>query len=270
MNADRTRAVTDRRLLDDDAHLAARHTLHDLQQPAYDLPALIADSLSDEHRTVLDLACGSGADLRRLRSELPEATTIGVGASPGVLEDLPPPVLCAAAAQLPIRTAGVDAVLAVHALHRLPDIDAALAEVVRVLEPSGVLVASTNAEDDKQELDDLWQAAAADVLGTDQGARPARLSDRFPLDAGAAQLREYFGDVTVQQLTGSIAADDPAPVLDHLGSYRVWAAQTGVPYDEIVRRARERLNAAIASDGAFTITTRQGVIRAADPEDGDA
>lgn len=32
-----------------------------------------------------------------------------------------------------------------------------------------------------------------------------------------------------------------------------------------MNRARERLEAAIAAEGAFTVTTRQGVVRAADP-----
>ncbi|MFD0772952.1 class I SAM-dependent methyltransferase [Streptomonospora algeriensis] len=270
MNADRTRATTDRRLLDsDDARLAAGNTLSDVQQPAYDLPALVAGSLSAAHRTVLDLGCGNGAYLHRLRSERPEAVTIGVDSELGALEDLPPPVLCASAAQLPIKAASVDAVLAVHTLHHLPDIDTALAEVVRVLDPNGILIASTSAEDDRRELDDLWQAAAADVLGTEQGPRRTRPSDHFPLEAGTARLREYFAEVTVQELAGSITVEDPAPVVEHLGSYRVWAAQTGVPFDETVHRARERLDAAIASAGAFTITTRQGIIRAEDPGGGD-
>lgn len=228
MNADRIRATTDRLPADRDSRgAAARPTLYDLQRPSHDLPALVAGTLSDVHRTVLDLGCGDGTHLARLRSERPAATVVGVDAEPGRLEDLPPPVLCAAAAQLPVTTESVDAVLALHALYHLPDIDAALAEAARVLKPGGVLVASTNAADDKRELDDLFQAAAADVLGTAEGPRPVHLSDRFPLETAAAQIEEHFADVSVRELTGTITAGDPAPVLEHLGSYRVWAARPG-------------------------------------------
>ncbi|QBI53986.1 class I SAM-dependent methyltransferase [Streptomonospora litoralis] len=270
MSTDRVSATTDRRLLAEhayrnDAHLSARQKLYDFQQPTYDLPGLVVDALDDTHRTVLDLGCGNGAYLDRLRSERPQAAVIGIDAAPGMLDELAPPVLCADAADLPFKAERVDAVLAMHMLYHLADIDAALAEIARVLAPGGLLVASTNAEDDKGELDDLWQAAAGDVLGTGHGPRRIRLSDHFPLDAGAARLREHFAEVKVHELTGRIVVDDPAPVLDHLGSYRTWAAQAGVPFDETLQRARERLEGTITSAGMFTVSTRQGIIRAAKP-----
>ncbi|MFD0772539.1 class I SAM-dependent methyltransferase [Streptomonospora algeriensis] len=270
MSTDRVTATTDRRLLAEDAysndtHLSARQKLYDFQQPTYDLPGSVLDALDARHRTVLDLGCGNGAYLHRLRSERPQTAVIGIDAAPGMLGDLPPPVLCADAARLPVKGDRIDAVLAMHMLYHLPDIDAALVEIARVLTPGGTLIASTNAEDDKRELDDLWQAAAGDVLGIDHGPRRIRLSDHFPLDAGAARLEEYFADISVHELTGHITVETPEPVLDHLGSYRTWAAQAGVPFDETLHRARERLEETITAVGAFTITTRQGLIHAQAP-----
>ncbi|GAB3464630.1 hypothetical protein GCM10027570_52610 [Streptomonospora sediminis] len=271
MNADRSPGTAGRTTAgnvagsDGRSTATSRQRLYDLQQPRFDLPAIAIGALAGHHRTVLDLGCGEGEYLHRLRSERPAATTIGIDAEPGMVDDLPGPVLCADAAVLPVKNACVDAVLAMHLLYHLPDVDSALAEIGRVLTPGGILIASTNAEDDKQELDDLWQAAAGDVLGAGQVPHRTRLSDRFPLDTGADRLREDFADVEVQELTGSIEVGEPALVLDHLGSYRAWAAQAGVPFGAILRRARERLEQAIETAGTFTITTRQGVIFAQRP-----
>ncbi|MFE1547877.1 hypothetical protein [Streptomyces sp. NPDC058718] len=46
----------------------------------------------------------------------------------------------------------------------------------------GLVIASTNSDRDKAELDDLWQRAACDVLGIDRGPARISLSARFSLE----------------------------------------------------------------------------------------
>ncbi|QBI55771.1 class I SAM-dependent methyltransferase [Streptomonospora litoralis] len=273
MDPELRRVATDRRQLSEGAYkdqtnLVARQRLYDHQEPQFDLPGIVLDMLSGMRGPVLDLGCGNGRYLSRLRDERPDLAAVGADASLGMLEDVPAglPVVCADAVELPVSAESVGAVLAMHMLYHVSDLDAALTEVIRVLTPDGVFIASTNAEDDKHELDELWASAAAEVMGVEQAPGRVRSSDNFPLDSGADVLREQFAAVEVHELKGHIETADPDVVLPHLASYRIWAAQSGVPFDDVLARVRERLERTVADAGAFTITTRNGVIRARRPE----
>lgn len=160
-------------------HLSARQALYRYQTPTYDLPAIVIENLTTVTGTIVDVGCGNGRYLRRLRAERPDLTSIGFDIAAGILRETPPPVVVADAAALPLQDESVDAALAMHMLYHVNDTEVGLAELSRVLRPHGVLVVSTNATDDKHELDDLWSAAAADVLGTPTGPRRISLSSRF-------------------------------------------------------------------------------------------
>ncbi|MFD8480009.1 hypothetical protein [Kitasatospora sp. NPDC059673] len=56
-----------------------------------------------------------------------------------------------------------------------------------------VLIASTNSESDKSELDRLWARAAGDVLGVVEGPGRVSLSARFSLERAPGILGEVFG-----------------------------------------------------------------------------
>jgi len=99
-------------------------------------------------RDVLDVACGTGLLIERLRSRLPAARFTGVDLSPAMLQQAsrkfaPDPriALCEASAeQLPFENASFDAVTCSNAFHLIPDHEIALAEFRRVLRPGGLLV----------------------------------------------------------------------------------------------------------------------------------
>lgn len=145
-------------------------------------------------------------------------------------------------------------------LYSLTDIDAGLTELRRVLRADGVLIASTNARDGKAELDQLWYAAEADVLGVAEGPRRISLSARFFLNDAPAVLGHYFAHADLIELPGTITVTAPEPVLAHLGSYPSWAADTGVPFNETLQRAHERLSGHIQTHGAFHISCRSGIL----------
>jgi SAM-dependent methyltransferase len=267
MTADRSplTALTDQRVLTGDAyatdrHLSARQRLYQSQQPRFDLPALVAEQLTDTTGTLMDVGCGNGWYLRHLRRHRADLTVIGIDLSAGILHQVQPPVLVADAARLPLADHSTNAVLAMHMLYHLPDLDAGLRELSRILAPDGLLIASTNARMDKIELDQLWSCSAADVLGIPDGPHRVSLSDRFPLDDAPGHLTRYFADVRVLDLRGVITVTDPTHVIAHLGSYRTWAEHSGVPFDETLNRARQRLTETIDHDGAFTITCHNGIV----------
>ncbi|HCA86802.1 MAG TPA: SAM-dependent methyltransferase [Streptomyces sp.] len=258
-------AVTDRQRLTgsayaDGRHLAARQSLYRWQQPRYDLPGIVSAQLADVGGTVVDVGCGNGRFLQRLRSDRPERRSVGLDVSAGILKEVPEPVLVADAGALPFGDGSVSAVIGMHMLYHVTDIDAAVAEFARVLEPGGVAAVSTNSDRDKWELEELWKHAAGDVLGVPEGPSRVSLSSRFSLEEAPGFLGKVFGNVREIALPGVIEVTSPEPVVAHLASYQAWADECGVPFEETVRRARERVTAVIADSGSFRATCRGGIL----------
>lgn len=95
---------------------------------------------------LLDVGCGTGELLRRLRTRAPSLSLIGLDVSAAMLavarKKLPDEVrlLRAAADNLPLAPSGCNVVTLTSALHHLPRPAAALAEIRRVLKPGGRLI----------------------------------------------------------------------------------------------------------------------------------
>lgn len=258
-------AVTDRARLagsayNGDRDLAARQSLYQWQTPRYDLPGLVAERLGDVRGRVVDIGCGNGTFIQRLRQDRPDLSLLGFDIAPGILAGVPGPVAVADATRLPLAAGSVDAALALHMLYHVPDIPQAVRELARVVARSGVVVASTNSDRDKAELDELWQRAAGDVLGIDRGPARISLSARFSLEKAPAFLGEEFGQVEVAELPGTITVRDPEPVIAHMASYRAWSDQHDVPFDATIDRARTLVADHIARHGTYEITCRGGIL----------
>jgi SAM-dependent methyltransferase len=258
-------AVTDRGRLagsaySSDRDLAARQSLYRWQAPRYDLPGIVAEQLSGVRGPVVDVGCGNGKFIQRLHEDRPELTLLGLDIAPGILADVPGPVAVADATCLPLATESVDAALALHMLYHVPDIPQAARELSRIVTRDGLVIASTNSDRDKAELDDLWQRAAGDVLGTGRGPARISLSARFSLEEAPALLGEEFGTVETIELPGTITVHDPEPVIAHMASYRAWADQHDVPFEATIERARTILGEHIAQHEAFEVTCLGGIL----------
>ncbi|MEV4505575.1 class I SAM-dependent methyltransferase [Streptomyces klenkii] len=258
-------ALTNRSVLAGSAYntghdLAARQNLYQWQRPRYDLPGLVSGYLEGVRGTVVDIGCGNGKFIRRLKADRPDLQVIGTDISAGILAEVPPPVAVADAARLPLADASMNAALALHMLYHVEDIPKAIRELGRVLTDGGIVIASTNSDQDKAELDHLWERAAGDVLGTDRGPSRISLSSRFSLEKAPALLGAVFSDVQVVNLPGTISVTDPAPVIAHMKSYRAWADQHAVPFDETIRRAQALVTAAIQQNGHFEISCLGGLL----------
>lgn len=258
-------AVTDRARLagsayNGDRDLAARQSLYQWQTPRYDLPGLVTEQLGDVRGRVVDIGCGNGKFIQRLRQDRPDLSLLGLDIAPGILAGVPGPVAVADATRLPLATGSVDAALALHMLYHVPDIPQAVRELARIVARDGLVVVSTNSDRDKAEMDDLWQRAAGDVLGVERGPARISLSARFSLEEAPAFLGEEFGQVEVTELPGTITVRDPEPVIAHMASYRAWADQHDVPFDATIERARAIVAEGIARNGAYEITCLGGIL----------
>ncbi|WP_460773005.1 class I SAM-dependent methyltransferase [Nocardiopsis nanhaiensis] len=260
---DRPQASTDHTIVTDaytdGQPLTARQRLYDHQTPRYDLPGMVLEQAGHRTGVWADVGCGNGRYLQRIRSERPGVRTIGLDLSASMLTDLPGPVVCADAAHLPLRSQSAQVVLAMHMLYHVDAPDRALAEAARVLDPGGILIASSNSRYDKAELDEWWAQAAADVLGTDTGPKRMKLSEHFPAEGAAEAMGAHFAKVDVITLDGVIEVNTPDPILNHYASYRAWSDGAGVPFEPTLERVVAVLSARL-KHGPLRITTRQALI----------
>ncbi|MGC9543025.1 class I SAM-dependent methyltransferase [Streptomyces sp. UG1] len=260
-------AITDRnrlagRAYSSDRDLAARQSLYQWQTPRHDLPGMVVERLRGVRGRgrVVDVGCGNGKFIQRLRQDRPDLDLLGLDIAPGILAGVPGPVAVADAGRLPLASGSVDAALAMHMLYHVPDIPQAVGELSRVVRRDGLLVVSTNSGRDKAELFELWRRAADDVLGTGRGPDRISLSARFTLEKAPSLLGQGFGRVERIELSGTVTVHDPDPVITHLASYRAWADQHDVPFAATIERARAILDEHIARHGAFEVKCRAGIL----------
>ncbi|GAA1177987.1 hypothetical protein GCM10009654_39060 [Streptomyces hebeiensis] len=124
LSAAHAAAVTDRGRLagsayNTDRDLAARQSLYRWQTPRYDLPGIVAEQLSGVRGRVVDVGCGNGTFIRRLRQDRPDLTVLGLDIAPGILAGVPGPVAVADATRLPLADESADAALALHMLYHV-------------------------------------------------------------------------------------------------------------------------------------------------------
>lgn len=125
---------------------------------------------------VLDLGCGTGADLELLARAYPQAQRIACDWSPAMLlqahrrtptltrwlpwlDRAAPWRICADAMQLPLNGGSVGLLWSNQMLHWLDDPVAALREMLRVIEVGGLLMFSTLGPDTLKELRQAFRAA---------------------------------------------------------------------------------------------------------------
>ena len=253
MFTDRSALTT--RAYDQQGPLAARLAIYDHQRDRVDLSGVAVEALAGTRGTVLDAGCGLGTYVRRLRDVRPDLHVVPLDLSAGMRPEVVGDVQA-----LPLADGSVDAALAMHMLYHVPDIAGAARELRRVVRPGGVLLASTNAADDKAEVGELWAAAVADLTGS---RPPARDDDgRFTTDDGDL-LAAAGWDVSVRTWRRAVVVPSVEPVVAFVDSMRGLAEDDlpgGVSWAAFLDRVRARVAGEVERSGAWTMHSHVGVL----------
>ncbi|MDW8327093.1 MAG: class I SAM-dependent methyltransferase [Anaerolineales bacterium] len=160
------------------------------------------------------------------------------------------------AVRLPLASAAFDAVLSVHVFHLIPDWQAALAELRRVLRPGGVYLTGYDwrpPDSPGARLFARWRniVSAHGFPGDVPGARDFDEIKQHLLDSGARLEERFVGEWAVTRTL--------AQMLETI-EHRTWSSTWGVPDDFFPRCLAELREWAIAEFGppetAFTVTHR--------------
>jgi SAM-dependent methyltransferase len=231
-------------------NLKARVSLYDYRKPQIDPVDIAAELVPAEVRFVLDVGCGYGRYLKRLRADHPEATVVGIDAAPGMLAEVEPPVMVADAQAIPYPDDSADAVLAMHMLYHVPDIAKAVGEFRRVLKPGGTLIVSTNAHDDMAKPYALWERAIRSVLGPDTYL-PGTEVAKFDSANAPAYLGAEFDSVERFEERGVVSVPEPGPLMDYLASIRSYVDGDDAEFERILAAAAAELEVHFAQHDVF-------------------
>ena len=236
---------------DDDRNLRARQRFWEHQDPYLDTAGWVLGlaGLSPGLR-VLDAGCGNGVYLRALAGRKVRAA--GCDLSAGMLRGAGhPAVACADVTALPVHDGAFDVVLAIHMLYHVPDREAAVRELRRVLAPGGVCIAVTNGARELLSLRRLTEQAVRRVT---PGWRMRRATQAFTAENAAPQLSAAFRSVTCVRPASMppVVVRDPGLAADFVAS---WASfyqdQTARPWADVVTDVRAQVQAVIDREGAF-------------------
>jgi SAM-dependent methyltransferase len=242
----------------DSRPLEARQAIYRWQEPAVDVPGMALSWLRDADGLVVDVGCGNGRYLRRIAADRPDLRVLGLDLSPGM-----GPAAVADAQRLPLPHASAGAVLAMHMLYHVPDIDRAIAEMARVLRPGGVALAASNGDGHMREFGTLFADGVRAVrpgAAVDAGSATGY---RFRLENGPAMLERHFESVQPVAWETAIRIPEPGPVVAYLDSTRASREDrlpAGVSWDAMLAAARDLVARIMDREGEFAVTGRSGLL----------
>ena len=199
-------------------NLRARQALYE-EKEGPDAREAVWDAVADlSPRRVLEVGGGPGELAERMQREL-GADVRFVDVSPRMVELARARGVEAQVGDveaLPFADGSFDVVVAAWMLYHVPDLERALGEIGRVLEPRGALVAVTNSVDHLRELRELV-------------SYPGGFESTFSRENGEEHLRRHFGRVERRDFDGTVIVRDRAKLVAYRDSLSVGAEQ--VPED---------------------------------------
>ncbi len=158
---------------------------------------------------------------------------------------------------LPFPDHSFDAVVANHMLYHVPNRAQALAEITRVLRPTGRFFTATNGKNHLKELLELG------VNLFPPAPTPQTVSRlRFSLENGRGQLEPFFKQIQLHLYNSHLAVSEIDPILNYLGStIDGQEALTSERQSQII----EQISKEIRQTGSFYISKSSGMFEASQP-----
>jgi ubiquinone/menaquinone biosynthesis C-methylase UbiE len=204
---------------------------------------------------VLEIGCGPATLWRENRDRIDPSWSITLlDFSPGMIEAARGVLgeraeyVVGDAGELLFRDESFDVVLANHMLYHVADRPKAFAEIRRVLIPAGAFHAATNGRGHFEELQAL--------VGSEWPFW--RHNEAFGLETGPPQLEPFFSDIRIERFDTNLAVTEVEPVLAYVRSSESYRG------DDLSHVAAA-VEAAIARDGVFRISTTPGLISCRKP-----
>ena len=151
-----------------------------------------------------------------------------------------------------------DVVVANHMLYHVPDLAQGLAEVRRVLQPNGRLIASTNGDNHMKELallvpENVQQTVASWRMRGQGNQLP------FRLENGRSLLEPFFAQIDLHLYEDSLWVTEVEPLIAY--AFSMIKPEMDVP-ETAVDYLRQAWAAKIAVDGGIHISKESGVFEA--------
>jgi ubiquinone/menaquinone biosynthesis C-methylase UbiE len=257
---DRTHLVRD--AYPDSTNLESRRQIYRFQIPQLSLPEWILGHLQGPVGAVLDVGCGPGFYLGKLRDRADRL--VGVDLSPGMAAEARSATSLTAVADaqyLPFPDGAFDTTLALHMLYHLPDMDRGIAELRRVTRSNGTVLVVTNGSEHMRGIRETFDRVLQKLI-----ARPAdpvlSSSRRFRMEEGEEMLSRHFENVFRHDLNAEIAVPETGPVLRYLQSitsYHEHKLPPDVTWESVESAFRDEVKELIDREGAFKTPTHAGV-----------
>lgn len=238
--------------------------------PRIDFPNWALDGIQwrgDER--VLDIGCGYGAYYDRLNPRFPDLSYYGVDLSEGMLRQHAAyetgRLTVGEATQLPFTSGSFDVVMANHMLYHIPDLEAAMREIKRVLKPDGVLMATTHSIQTMPELRMLIRRAIIILTRANPSSvrPPMAVSDLFSLETGTRFLSRYFFGVCRYEIPTTLIFHNEADFLSYLDNLRELMElylPTDVTWEGVQEVLREQVAQFIHQLGDMQVSRLAGVL----------
>ena len=248
----------------DSSNLDARIRLHQMfSTNSYGWYRWYLDHLDfPNHPRILELGCGPAALWQNNTGRMPEdAQLFLTDFSPGMVTQAHQNIAdsrchfsIVAAQSIPFPTASFDLVLANHMLYHVPNQDQAIAEIRRVLRPTGRLYAATNGERHMKEVDEAVTRLAPELAGRFLGPS---FAESFTLENGEAQLARHFQHLRLDRYPDGLVITQAQPFVDYILSMSVDITSTASQpeIDQLVHRVRTE----IQDHGPIRITKDTGI-----------
>jgi SAM-dependent methyltransferase len=232
-------------------------------EPKIDFLAFVLDQVQWNGReTVIDVGCGAGVYIEAARQRC--GTYYACDLSLGMLRGLTAPRLSHVnldAQQLPFADESADVILANHMLYHVPDQDAAVQEIKRVLRPGGRLLAATNSATNMPELAELRHAIFK-YFGIPDDLFPLRPRLSFTLETGHELLGRHFTAVHRHNHPSALVFPHSQPVVDYINSSRnfyMGRLPDNTRWQDVEAVIHREVNGRIAQHGTFRVNKLTGV-----------